>query len=266
MAVVGSKGIEVYGGVVGMGLPFVHVGKIPFVVASLDESAELAIRNALVSRGQNLRFANAYCVGLANTDPAYRQVLTTSGQNHPDGMPVAWMIRKRTGRNDPIGSFRVRGPSFFERVLDLSQGKDIRHSFVGATAATLELLITKLSIEFPDAIIAGKYSPPFGDVTDSFIGGISRHILECNPHIVWLGLGTPKQDFVAKLLSDAHPTVTFASVGAAFDFKSGQIKEAPVWVQRSGFEWLYRFACEPKRLWRRYTLGSLHFVRAVLSD
>jgi N-acetylglucosaminyldiphosphoundecaprenol N-acetyl-beta-D-mannosaminyltransferase len=261
-----AKITEVYGGVVGMGLPFVHVGRIPFVVSSLDESVESAIQNAIASRGQNLRFANAYCVGLAETDPIYRQVLTSSGQNHPDGMPVAWMIKKRTGRKEPTSSFRVRGPSFFERVLDLSQGKGIRHTFVGATAETLELLVAKLSTEFPDAIIAGKYAPPFGEVNESFIGGINDHIRDCNPHFVWLGLGTPKQDFVAKLLSDTHPTVTFASVGAAFDFKSGQLREAPPWVQRAGFEWLYRFASEPKRLWRRYTLGNLHFARAVLRD
>lgn len=249
-----------------MGLPIVHVGKIPFVVANIDESVERAIGCAVDGKGQNLRFANAYCVGLADNDPTYSQVLTGSGQNHPDGMPVAWLIKKRTGRQEPISFFRVRGPSFFERVIDQGQDKSIRHTFVGATEHTLELLAGKLSVEFPKAIIAGGYAPPFSDVSSSFIEGISEHIADCRPHIVWLGLGTPKQDFVAKLLSDAHPTLTFASVGAAFDFKSGQVKEAPIWVQRSGFEWLYRFISEPKRLWRRYTLGSLQFAKAVLKE
>lgn len=79
--------------------------------------------------------------------------------------------------------------------------------------------------------------------------------------IVWVGLGTPKQDFEVKRL--AHAGFTAAAVGAAFDFSAGTKREAPEWMTRVSLEWLYRFASEPARLWRRYLIGNIVFLIAV---
>lgn len=235
-----------------------------FSVARIDDAVESAVRNAILGRGQNLRFSNAYCVGLADYDEKYRGALESPGQNFADGLPVAWLLRKASGRREPLGTFRVRGPTFFEEVISAGRAFQLRHSFVGATPSTLALLVSWVRTKYPDALVAGIYPPPFGPVSDELIDQISERIEEHNPQVVWLGLGTPKQDLTAMRLAARFPHLTFASVGAAFDFKAGVTREAPRWIQKSGFEWLYRFLSEPRRLWHRYTVGSVRFFRAIL--
>jgi N-acetylglucosaminyldiphosphoundecaprenol N-acetyl-beta-D-mannosaminyltransferase len=80
--------------------------------------------------------------------------------------------------------------------------------------------------------------------------------------IVWVGLGTPKQDIEAERIATATNTTTVA-IGAAFDFAAGTLREAPSWLSRAGLEWLFRLAMEPRRLWRRYLIGNLVFIYAV---
>jgi N-acetylglucosaminyldiphosphoundecaprenol N-acetyl-beta-D-mannosaminyltransferase len=93
---------------------------------------------------------------------------------------------------------------------------------------------------------------------------ISAAINAANPDIVWVGLGTPKQDWwVAKHRELLNAPVLIA-VGAAFDFHSGRVKQAPKWMQRSGLEWLFRLSQDPQRLWRRYTLDNCQFAYEVL--
>jgi N-acetylglucosaminyldiphosphoundecaprenol N-acetyl-beta-D-mannosaminyltransferase len=81
-------------------------------------------------------------------------------------------------------------------------------------------------------------------------------------NVVWLGMSSPKQDFEAQRLAQALPGLVLA-VGAAFDFVAGTQKEAPRWIQKSGFEWLFRLLSNPRRLWRRYLIGNVVFLRAV---
>jgi N-acetylglucosaminyldiphosphoundecaprenol N-acetyl-beta-D-mannosaminyltransferase len=90
-------------------------------------------------------------------------------------------------------------------------------------------------------------------------------IEEFRPNVVWVGLGTPKQDLVAQELCHLI-NVPLVCVGAAFDFVSGGKKTAPVWMQQFGFEWLFRLASEPQRLWKRYLLGNLKFVLLAAKD
>jgi N-acetylglucosaminyldiphosphoundecaprenol N-acetyl-beta-D-mannosaminyltransferase len=79
-----------------------------------------------------------------------------------------------------------------------------------------------------------------------------------------VGLGTPKQDVEAAALANSLPVIAIA-VGAAFDFVAGTVAEAPDWMQRSGTEWIHRFAQEPGRLWQRYLVGGPRFVKAVIT-
>jgi N-acetylglucosaminyldiphosphoundecaprenol N-acetyl-beta-D-mannosaminyltransferase len=83
--------------------------------------------------------------------------------------------------------------------------------------------------------------------------------------VIWVGLGTPKQDWEsARLAGDV--AAVFIAVGAAFDFIAGEKKQAPMWMQRNGLEWLFRLAVEPRRLWKRYLFGNARFLRAMIKE
>ncbi|UYY80862.1 WecB/TagA/CpsF family glycosyltransferase [Arthrobacter sp. YA7-1] len=247
-----------------LGFSTTKIGSVSFSVARIDEVVESALKNAISGQGQNLRFSNAYCVGLADRDELYRRALEAPGQNFADGLPVAWLIRRASGRPEPLSAFRVRGPTFFENVIANGCKHGLRHTFVGATSSTLDLLVEWARENYPNSTIAGVYAPPFAPLDGEFIEGICNEIEKQDPQIVWLGLGTPKQDLAAEKLALRFPSLTFASVGAAFDFKAGTASEAPLWIQKSGFEWFYRLIKEPRRLWKRYTIGSFYFLRSVL--
>jgi N-acetylglucosaminyldiphosphoundecaprenol N-acetyl-beta-D-mannosaminyltransferase len=141
----------------------------------------------------------------------------------------------------------------------------LRHYFLGGTPETLATLAHNATSTNPDLKLAGLHSPPFRPQTPIEYAQMLVEIRRCDPDLVWVGLGTPRQDFEAERISRELPVVTIA-VGAAFDFASGNKAEAPTWLRGSGFEWVFRLATEPSRLWRRYSVGSLHFLQALWSD
>lgn len=241
----------------------VLIGGLPFEVTDMDTAVEDVIDIAAdrTPTGVAVRLSNAYCVALASQDPEYREIFDGPGLTFPDGAPVAWAMRSRA--RDPEKTGRVRGPSFFVEVLDRGRKRDLRHFMLGATDDVLTKLTDEAEARYPGVNIVDSYSPPFGPVEESIDEACIERIARSGADIVWIGMGTPKQDFAAAILADRLPGV-FVGVGAAFDFVAGSVREAPRWVQNSGFEWFYRLCAEPKRLWRRYLFGNARFVMAVL--
>ncbi len=204
-----------------------------------------------------VHFANSHSVSIAQADAEYRRILS-HGLTYPDGAPVAAVMRLRGNKS----ARRVRGPSAFEGVLRSTAAGPSRHFFLGSTQQTLDSLAERVEREYGLVTIAGCYSPPFAPADAAFIDDCANRIRETDPDLVWVGLGTPKQDAVAHVLA-GRVGVPVLAVGAAFDFLAGTLKEAPEWVQSSGFEWLYRLKLEPARLWRRYLFGNAQFLWAV---
>lgn len=240
--------------------PAVNVGGVPFQIASLSDACRWVVEEAAVGGlGVNIRLANAYNIALASRDESYFSLLADEGVNFPDGTPVVWFMKLREARTEPR---RVRGPSLFREALKLSEGSNTRHFFLGGSPETLAKLEAKARENYPGIVVAGSYSPPFSPVDDSYIHHCVEAIRASGANLVWVGLGTPKQDLVGTELS-RHLNIATVNVGAAFDFFAGTVDEPPVWVQSSGFEWLFRLASEPKRLWRRYLIGNLQFLWAA---
>lgn len=236
------------------------VGGVPFVASSMSTAVKEVLDRAHANDAGSVRLANAYNVSLAYRDSDYKDLMTSHGVNYPDGTPVVWFMNLAAGR---AVADRVRGPSLFEAVLESGVPRGTRHFFLGSTDQTLCLLQASLQSRYPGLTIAGAFSPPFGDVTDAFVGVCEDAIREANPDLVWVGLGTPKQDYVGTELA-RRCGVTAVSVGAAFDFSAGTVREAPRWVQQGGIEWMFRLATEPRRLWRRYLIGNVIFIVAAL--
>jgi N-acetylglucosaminyldiphosphoundecaprenol N-acetyl-beta-D-mannosaminyltransferase len=240
----------------------IEVGSVPFQVSDLETATQWLLAEAVPRReGINVRLANAYTVALTRSDPSYRELLTTTGVNFPDGTPVVWFMRLRRGAHRP---HRVRGPSLFARALSESAEHGTRHFFLGSTSETLQLLVAKVRAAYPQAVIAGSYSPPFAALDDTYVTDCAEQVRESDANLVWIGLGTPKQDHLGAALA-GEMDVVCVNVGAAFDFFAGTVNEAPIWVQKSGFEWFYRLLSEPKRLWRRYLIGNSQFLIAAFT-
>lgn len=183
-------------------------------------------------------------------DPSLYSLFNGSGMTVPDGMAIAWLLKLK-GEKDIE---RVAGSDLMETVLSYSSQKGWKHFFYGSTPETLKKLSTYFENQYPETQIVGTYSPPFRDLTKDEEESIIQKINAVKPNFVWVGIGSPKQEqWMAKHLDDLSASV-LVGVGAAFDFLSGEKPRAPLWMQKMGLEWLFRFIIEPKRLWPRYRL------------
>ncbi|MCK9602802.1 MAG: WecB/TagA/CpsF family glycosyltransferase [Candidatus Omnitrophica bacterium] len=178
----------------------------------------------------------------------------------PDGMPVVWLGRLK-GHKDIT---RVYGPDLMWEICAISENKGYRNYFYGSTPEVLSGLRKRLLVCLPGLKIAGYFSPPFYPLTEEEDKKIINMINNCKADILWVGLGSPKQDIWMHEHRDAIGAPVIIGVGAAFDFLSGLKKQAPRWMQRSGLEWLFRLITEPKRLWKRYLLGNSLFMILIV--
>ncbi len=189
-------------------------------------------------------------------NPQLKEIVNKADLVTPDGMPSVW-IGKNRGFKD-MG--RVYGPDLMLAVCELSSQKGYKHYFYGATDDVLEKLTANIKKRFPNLAICGKFSPPFRALTKEEDAKICQDIEKACPDCLWVGLGSPKQDFwINEHRGKLNAPVMFA-VGAAFDFIAGTKPQAPRWMQRSGLEWLFRLGSEPQRLWKRYLVGNSLFV------
>ena len=199
-------------------------------------------------------------VSEAQTDPAFRAILNHSFLCTPDGMPTVWMGRWQGFRQ----MRRVYGPDLMLRVCEFTRPRGFTHFLYGGAPGVAEALKARLEQRFPGLKIVGTYTPPFRPLTNEEERELARRVGELKPDILWVGLSTPKQEkFMAQYWQELEATLFFG-VGAAFDFHAGRMRQAPRWVQRSGLEWLFRLACDPRRLWKRYLKNNPLFVFRAL--
>jgi N-acetylglucosaminyldiphosphoundecaprenol N-acetyl-beta-D-mannosaminyltransferase len=230
-----------------------------------DDAVELLLGLATASEeareGRDIHLVNAYTLALADGDDAYRGLLQRASLNLADGTPVVWASRL-LHREEGVPAQRVRGPGLFSATLDRGQALGVRHFLLGSTPETLARLEAAIAQRYPNALIAGSWSPPFRELTSDERDEQRGRLLESGANLVWVGLGTPKQDWECARLREEVP-LPFVAVGAAFDFEAGTVAEAPVWMQENGLEWVHRLGSEPGRLWKRYLFGNARFVWAT---
>lgn len=238
----------------------VSVGRVNLHASTYANAVNMVLRSATLPAPLAVRLTNAWCVVLADDSPEYAAILNGPGLTLPDGRPIATIMRRR---HPDLDIERVRGPSFFRSVLDLGRDQGLRHFFLGGTPEVLAALVGRAKHDYPGIEVAGYWAPPFGPIDEEFVAVSRRRVEEVNADIVWIGLGTPKQDFLSARLAPLtqRPCI---GVGAAFDFLAGTVREAPSWVQALGLEWLYRLSHEPRRLWRRYLVGNARFIAIIL--
>ena len=193
--------------------------------------------------------------------PALADVINNAGLATPDGMPLVWLGKLY---KQPIG--RVYGPDLMLALCEKGQDVPYRHFFYGGAPGVPDALASNLQVRFPRLQVAGTYSPPFRALTADEEENVAALINASKPDIVWVGLGTPKQDYWVARFRGLLEAPVLIAVGAAFDFHAGRVRQAPRWMQRSGLEWLFRLSQDPRRLWKRYVLGNPRFVYLVLKQ
>jgi N-acetylglucosaminyldiphosphoundecaprenol N-acetyl-beta-D-mannosaminyltransferase len=173
----------------------------------------------------------------------------------PDGMPLVW-IGKLSGNQVE----RIYGPDLVLSLCERGQDYGFRHYFYGGDPGFQDRMMENLLKRFPRMQIAGNYSPPFRNLTPEEEKETVEKINQTSPDIVWVGLGTPKQDYWMDRMRPLLNAPLLIAVGAAFDLHSGRIRQAPIWMRRAGLEWSFRLLMEPRRLWRRYLIGNPRFI------
>ncbi len=181
-------------------------------------------------------------------DPIHRYRLNRLDLVVPDGMPVKWGLNwlHQTNLQD-----RVYGPNLMLRCCEAAAESGLPVFFFGTNASTLERLRQRMKTTFPALQIAGSEPSRFRRISEAESTALIGRIRDSGAKLLFVGLGCPRQEIWAYELGAAcrMPVLT---VGAAFQFHAGVLRQAPIWMQRQGLEWLYRLACEPRRLWRRY--------------
>jgi len=201
------------------------------------------------------------CVVACLRDENLRKIYNRAGMVTPDGMPLVWLSRLMGHPHVD----RVYGPDLMLALCDDSRKRGLRHFLYGGwPPEVVDKLAANLQATFPGLQIVGTYAPPFGPITPEQDAEIVSKINAANPDIVWIGLGSIKQD----LWADSHvgklAAPVLIAVGAAFDFHSGAKPQAPRWMMRAGLEWVFRFITEPRRLGARYLRDNPVFVWNVL--
>lgn len=199
---------------------------------------------------------DAHGIVRCQDDPELRSIHNRAFLVTPDGMPLVWALR-HAGHAE---SDRVYGPDLMLSVFDAGSAKGLRHFLYGATAETLEQLQARLLVKFPQARIVGSYAPPFRKLSMREETDIADRLNQSGADIIWVGLSSPKQELWMARMRDRLEASMLIGVGAAFDFHAGLKRQAPRFIQRSGFEWAFRLLCEPRRLWRRYALVVPTFI------
>lgn len=202
-------------------------------------------------------------------DPALKAIHNRSLLSMPDGAPMAW-VGRFSGHStmDLVG-----GPDFMRAVFARNDSSACdRHYLWGGGPGVADALKQNLIARHPDARVVQAETPPFRALTDEEERQLVERINRLRPNFFWVGLSTPKQErFMAGFLErHAHALdlgaqgFVMVGVGAAFDIEAGRVIEAPLWIRRSGFAWLYRLAKEPRRLWKRYMRNNPRFIGGVL--
>lgn len=191
-----------------------------------------------------------------------RQIHFGAGMVVPDGMPLVWIAKWRGQSHTQ----RVCGRDLFSAVLKKSEITGASHYFFGGTETSLKKLCDEVRTRFPKVNIAGTEAPPFRALTPLELESAVTKMNSSGADYIWIGIGSPKQEYLMSELRPKLNATALFGVGAVFDFYSGIKPIAPKWMQKAGLEWVFRFMTEPRRLWKRYLIRNPVFVGAVLIE
>jgi len=203
-----------------------------------------------------------YTLMVTHEMPEAEAALANADMVTADGMPVVW-VQRRAGA--PYAE-RCPGPSLMRALCERTAGTDVKHFLWGGAPGVPERLSDAIHDQYGDVNIVGAYSPPYEPTGTPPKDEYIERINAAKPDVVWVGLGSPKQDVWMHMYREHLHAPLLIGVGAAFDFISGAKRQAPEWLGELGLEWSFRLFQEPRRLGRRYLKYNTLFIWRVLTE
>lgn len=235
---------------------------IPVSIVTMERAVGCVTRWASGAEHRIVFVREVASLMVTREDPVLRALHECADLVVPDGMPLVWAGRLN-GFGTDIG--RVSGADLMDAVCQRSVELGQSHYFFGGKLGVADAMAARLVKRYPGLNVVGHASPPMRDIGPDFqLVDEALHEVEAiraaDPDFIWVGMSSPKQEYWIARAAVHCGRGVFFGVGAAFDFHSGAVRRAPVWMQRNGLEWLHRLASEPRRLWRRYLLLAPRFV------
>lgn len=231
---------------------------------SFRDALNLIVHQASVGReSKYVVTPNAHHIVTLQRDRHFRKIYQNAFLSVADGVSLLWAA-------DFLGTplcDRVNGTDLFEHLCRMAAERNLSVFFLGGRPQAAERAAEVLKRRHPQLKIAGTYSPPYGFESDAIeVATINHKIRAAKPHILFVGLGAPKQEYWMYNHCESLGVPVSLGIGVSFEFVAGMVKRAPRWMQQSGLEWLFRLINEPKRLWQRYFVCNSVFVWLVLKQ
>jgi N-acetylglucosaminyldiphosphoundecaprenol N-acetyl-beta-D-mannosaminyltransferase len=209
-------------------------------------------------------FLNPHSIVLAKSDPQLRASIAACSHIFCDGVGLAAAARLLTRKR----IHRVYGYEFFGALSrQLSSERKGRVFFLGGTDESLREIVAKYRAEFPGIEHVDAYAPPYrSEFSEAELSDMARRIGEHRCDVLWVGLGSPKQEKLLHSLAQGSSIRCAAAIGAVFDFYIDRIPHAPAWVRRMGLQWAHRLMLEPGRLWKRTFISGPLFLKYVAQE
>lgn len=240
-------------------LPRVEILGTPLTVQGFGSAIERLATAARDGTRLRMHFCTVHTLIEARSNAQLREAFRSADILSMDGKPLVWVARRRGATS----AERVCGPDVMPALVERGQEAGLRHYFLGGARGIPEALAAKLTARFPDIVVAGTNSPPFGTLSPDQEASIVASVEAASPDILWIGIGSPRQEIWAAELQKRLRVPVILPVGAAFDFLTGRVRRAPRWMRRLGLEWLFRLAMDPRRLGWRYLKTNLLFIGLI---
>jgi N-acetylglucosaminyldiphosphoundecaprenol N-acetyl-beta-D-mannosaminyltransferase len=226
---------------------------------SYEDGAGRVVRWAQEKRSAYVCVASVHMVMETFDSEAFRQAVNGADLITPDGRPLVWALQGLGVRS----ASQVRGTDLTASVVERAAHEDVPIGLYGGTPELLESFVRVLETRYPRIQVTCKIAPPFRPLTPEEDKAVTQEIVDSGARILFVGIGCPKQEGWMAEHKGRIPAVMLG-VGAAFDFHTGRIRQAPRWMQSAGLEWAFRLAMDPRRLWRRYAKHNPRFVALLL--
>jgi N-acetylglucosaminyldiphosphoundecaprenol N-acetyl-beta-D-mannosaminyltransferase len=235
---------------------------IHYNATDYDEAAMTLIASARCNKSYTFSALAVHGLVEAYYNPDFLATVNSIDMVVPDGQPVRWALNilHKVRLQD-----RVYGPDLTLHVLQRANLEKLKVFLYGSRSATLEKLRAFITGNYPDVEVCGIHPDRFREATEAEDLADIEKINSSGAHIVLVGRGCPRQERWVNAHKGKINAVMMA-VGAAFDFHAKIVKQAPVWMQKNGLEWLYRLSQEPRRLWKRYLITNSTFIYLFLKS